>query len=44
VGQNTEEVLREVLGCSEDRLQKFRDAGVFGDDTERPKPSEVRAQ
>lgn len=43
VGQNTEEVLREVLGYNEDHLKQLRDAGAFGDDGAQMLPPAARA-
>lgn len=43
VGQHTEEVLREVLGYSDDRLKHHRDAGAFGHQSGSPAPREVMA-
>ena len=30
LGQHTDEVLRELLGCSDEQLRAWRDAGVIG--------------
>ena len=43
VGQHTEQVLREVLGYSDDRLQDRREAGAFGPQSSSLAPKEVRA-
>jgi crotonobetainyl-CoA:carnitine CoA-transferase CaiB-like acyl-CoA transferase len=43
VGQHTEEVLREVLGYSDDRLKDHRDAGAFGQQSSSPAPRKVTA-
>ena len=43
VGQHTEQVLREVLGYSDDRLQDHREAGAFGPQPASPAPREVGA-
>jgi crotonobetainyl-CoA:carnitine CoA-transferase CaiB-like acyl-CoA transferase len=43
VGQHTREILNEVLGYDQLRLEQLAGAGVFGGDDGRQKPSEVRS-
>jgi crotonobetainyl-CoA:carnitine CoA-transferase CaiB-like acyl-CoA transferase len=43
VGQHTEQVLREVLGYTDERLTDRRAAGAFGVQSESPTPREVPA-